>query len=151
MHTIKNLYRKQFVVLSAYRPQFTDTENRIRTELLEVQLKTAGFQPERVKGFYKGSKEFFFIVPFSERENLDILCGIAFTEFHQESVLVHYASGAGMLLYSETETVRLGTDKFGFEVPKKEPIGHLLKIKENETHFFDGYTERYNGQFFTFK
>jgi hypothetical protein len=98
-----------FYILSAYRPEFTEKENRLRSEQLFKQLERLGLKPIRAKGMYKGERELSFIVPYINTKTRERLFSIAFSMYEQESVLFVDNDKSAYLIYLDNNVEHIGS------------------------------------------
>lgn len=122
--------KQPFVIVSAEKANLSDKLNGIRNAQLRERLETAGFNPVRLYGVYKGISERSFMVPIGIPVNPDIqqIKTIAFTVFDQESVLTRYSDGSAWLEFPDSS--------------KDQQFGQFKEVTEQTAKQSGDYTYR---------
>ena len=124
-----------FVILSAESAALNSLENSKRTEILAGCLSDLNIDFERVQGMYKGQKENSFIVYISEDDYMELgmVLKLAFMNFKQESVLLHFTNNGFLLYPGKSETIG-----------KVQPIGKYKECNTAELSQLEAYTMAQN-------
>lgn len=121
---------KDFIILSAYQSDLSDSENINEHETLEYMLNSWGLSFTECEGMYKGQKEKSFLVIIKSFEWLKFLSNLAWYDFNQESVLTRYNNNIFLSFdYNDRTQPNVYFDS-------------LKSVKESEALKSEGYTKR---------
>ena len=103
--------RQKFIIISAENKDATFEGNLQRTDSLEISLNELNFNSTKTQGKYMGDTESSFIVPFNSLHELEILKGLAFQSYKQESILLSDSNGLCHLIFSDDSCNAIGRMK----------------------------------------
>ncbi len=101
-------HKEQVIILSGELSTLTQEKNQRRTITLGACLESLDFTFKKVSGCYNGIKEVSFLVIPRNNTEIDILKGLAFTKFGQESVLYQDTTGHCFLEYPNDTSEKIG-------------------------------------------
>ncbi len=127
-----------FAILTAWRDEYSNRENRIRNADLLADIRAAGAGAIRLLGSFKENREESFLVPKPEGVDFDDFSREMYNlgrKYDQDSVLVH-KPGAGTFLYTHGGAVQVGTENV--TIGDLEDTYSALRNKPNVKFRFEG-------------